>query len=156
VQRQRRMLDILLGGMEATRRRLVQVDEQLDALARGRGTVDAAALQAALEELLQMLKEKIDDTNGLRLNETVGERASRWREIAKLRASLGMSPQAARLQASSLKSMNHNHNTSMLHKILCALLQCHAVRMSWIPKPPPHARVVMEPGETCEACGTIH
>jgi hypothetical protein len=103
MQRQRRMLDMLLGGMEATRRRLVQVDEQLDALARGSGTVDAAALQAALEELLLMLKEKIDDTNGLRLNETVGERASRWREIAELRASLGMSPQAARLQASSAK-----------------------------------------------------
>jgi hypothetical protein len=123
-------------------------------LARGSGTVDAAALQAALEELLLMLKEKINDTNGLRLNETVGERASRWREIAELRVSLGMSPQAARLQA---RQRQHSQIQHAFTNPVCLLdLQCHAVRMSWIPKPPPHARVVMEPGETCEACGTIH
>ena len=87
------LLQLLLGGMEETRRRLSSVYFRLDAEELGEEERDL------LEEIVEQLVDKIRSANSTRSLEAVDDRNARWARIAELRASLGMSKADASHQA---------------------------------------------------------
>lgn len=140
----------LLGGTHVTRMRLLGTLSLLE-------SEDAELSEETkklLEERADALTYELMDAKRARLLESAGDRTERLSQIRLLRASLRMSDAEIQLEASDSTRASAVAGVRLAIGPCCLFAQCREVLLSW--KPRKSTTVVFNPGEVCEACGSVH
>ena len=112
-----------------------------------------------LEERADALTYELMDAKRDRLLEDAVDRTVRLSQIRQLRASLRMSDAEIQREASDSTPSPTVRASAVAGVRLaigpcCLFAQCREVLLSW--KPRKSTTVVFNPGEVCEACGSVH